>query len=156
MNFEVKTIGTVRIENGKYSIVIQPEYRDGLTNIEGFSYLNVFWWANKCTAKSRENLIEKSPYKKSPEILGVFATRSPFRPNPIALSSIYVIDVDHKNGVIHFPYIDAENDTPVLDIKPYHPCLDRIKNVELPQWCSHWPECYEDSANFDWENEFQF
>ncbi len=156
MNFEVKTIGNIRVENGKYSILIKPEYREGLTNIEGFSYLNIFWWANRCAEKDRDNLIEKSPYKKSPNILGVFATRSPFRPNPIALTPIYVFNVDHENGVINFPYIDAENNTPVIDIKPYHPSLDRIKNVELPQWCRHWPKCYEDSANFDWENEFQF
>ncbi len=156
MNFEIRTIGKVKKEKGKSFICLQPEFRKGLTNIQGFSHLNIFWWADGCQEKDRSVLLIDSPYKSAPSQIGVFATRSPYRPNPIALSPIFVLDVDVEKGVISFPYIDAENGTPVIDIKPYHPCSDRIEKATVPDWCSHWPSSYEESANFDWEKEFNF
>ena len=46
--------------------------------------------------------------------------------------------------------------TPIIDIKPYQPCSDRVKNVQLPDCCSDWPQCYEGSATFDWTTVFNF
>ena len=65
-----------------------------------------------------------------------------------------VLHIDYERGVIHIPYIDAEDGTPILDIKPYHPCSDRVRDVTVPEWCGHWPKWYEDSASFDWAAEF--
>lgn len=86
--------------------------------------------------------------------MGVFATRSPVRPNPIAISPVPVMGIDEDHGMIYIPYIDAEDATPIVDLKPYHPCIDRIKDVQVPAWCSHWPQSYEESASFDWSAEF--
>lgn len=105
------------------------------------------------TEKQRQTLECKKPYKTAPETLGIFATRSPARPNPIAVSITTILEINHKEGIITVPWIDAAPDTPIIDLKPYHPSLDRVKNVTMPKWCSHWPKWYEDSANFDWENE---
>jgi len=44
----------------------------------------------------------------------------------------------------------------VIDIKPYHPAVDRVKNVSTPSWCSHWPQWYEESGDFNWTDEFNF
>ena len=96
------------------------------------------------------------PYQLGPDKMGIFATRSEYRPNPIALTAIPVLQIDHDNGVIYIPFIDAEDGTPIVDIKPYHPSVDRIKAVTVPEWCQHWPEWYEDSAEFDWAAEFTF
>ncbi len=57
-------------------------------------------------------------------------------------------------GGIYVAYIDAEEGTPIIDIKPYHPATDRIRDVQVPEWCDHWPKWYEDSAEFDWQAEF--
>ncbi len=57
-------------------------------------------------------------------------------------------------GHIHIPFIDAEADTLIIDIKPYHPAIDRVRDLVLPDWCSHWPQWHEDSADFDWASEF--
>jgi len=46
--------------------------------------------------------------------------------------------------------------SPVLDIKPYTPSLDRVEAPGVPKWCSHWPKSLEQSEDFDWENEFNF
>ena len=53
-------------------------------------------------------------------------------------------------------YIDAFDCTEVIDIKPYVPSIDRIENPDVPDWCSHWPKSYEESGDFDWEEEFRF
>jgi tRNA (Thr-GGU) A37 N-methylase len=62
--------------------------------------------------------------------------------------------VDVEKGLIVVPWIDAEDGTPILDIKPYHPSTDRIREVKMPRWCQHWPQWYEDSGEFDWSAEF--
>jgi tRNA (Thr-GGU) A37 N-methylase len=72
------------------------------------------------------------------------------RPNPIAVSIAAVQSIDEDAGVIRIPYINAEDGTPILDIKPYHPSVDRLGAVSVPAWCRHWPPWYEDSASFDW------
>jgi tRNA (Thr-GGU) A37 N-methylase len=88
--------------------------------------------------------------------MGIFATRSPVRPNPIALTAVQAIEIDYEKGVIHIAWIDANDGSPVLDIKPYTPSLDRIEAPGVPEWCSHWPKSVEESGHFDWENEFIF
>ncbi len=57
---------------------------------------------------------------------------------------------------IYVPYIDAFVDTPIVDIKPYHTCTDKVAGVSVPKWCEHWPSSYEDSGTFDWSAEFEF
>ena len=79
----------------------------------------------------------KKPYTKGPETIGIFATRSPARPNPIALSVAPVIDIDIAPGIIRVAYIDADDATPVLDIKPYFPATERVRDVSVPAWSSH-------------------
>jgi tRNA (Thr-GGU) A37 N-methylase len=67
---------------------------------------------------------------------------------------VAVISVDVEKGLVIVPWIDAEDGTPILDIKPYHPSSDRIRDVTMPKWCQHWPQWYEDSGEFDWSAEF--
>ena len=74
----------------------------------------------------------------------------------LGIPAVEVIHIDAHRGRIQIAYIDAEDGSPVLDIKPYTPSLDRIDNPGLPDWCSHWPHCVEDSADFNWEDEFNF
>ena len=89
-------------------------------------------------------------------MLGAFATRTPERPNPIALTCAGVTYLDDENGVIGLTYVDAEAGTPVLDIKPYTPSLDRVETPLVPQWCAHWPQSVEASGDFDWSAVFNF
>lgn len=152
-NLDLKIIGTIDISNG-YKIIINKEYIKALKGIEDFKYIQVIYWFDKID--NRNLLVEEKPYKKGPEELGVFATRSPYRPNPIGIETVYLIETDLDNGILYIPYIDAFNNTPVLDIKPYMPSIDRVSEVIMPQWCSHWPDCYEKSGDFNWEDEFNF
>lgn len=155
--FNLKVIGKIHVDDQGMRVVLNKKYIPALMNLDEFSYVNVLWWFDKCNNfKCRTKLIEKNPYKGAPEILGTFATRSPERPNPIGLSCSYITYVDHEKGILGLAYIDADNGTPVLDIKPYTPSLDRVKKPMVPKWCSNWPESVEESGDFDWSTVFNF
>lgn len=149
----INPIGTVRVEKGSFWLDIFPKYVDGLNQLENFSHVNVLWWCHHFdNAKDRQVLQCEQPYQKAPASVGIFATRSPLRPNPIALTIVPIINIA-EGGKIYLPYIDAEDGSPIIDLKPYHPATDRVRDLEVPDWCRHWPQWYEDSASFDWEAE---
>lgn len=153
----LKPIGKIVNNQAEIHIALNKSYLPALEGLDGFSHIQVLWWFSNCdTEASRGKLAEKCPYTHGPAVLGTFATRSPERPNPLALSCVQVTYIDKQNAVIGLAYIDADNDSPVLDIKPYVPSLDRVESPSVPQWCKHWPKCCEESGYFDWESEFNF
>lgn len=92
--------------------VVLPEFVEGLRSIEGFSHLILLYWMDQ--AKSPE-LTFTPPFDNRPR--GIFATRSPRRPNPIGLS---VVAFDGLDGdTLKVRYLDCIDGTPLLDIKPY-------------------------------------
>lgn len=154
---ELKEIGKIKVEGENMFLQINKEYIKGLQGLESFSHIDVLWWFDKCDNSNSRSVLEvNKPYKKAPEKLGVFSTRSPERPNPIALSVTQVTHIDYEKGIIYITYIDAMNDSSILDLKPYTPSVDKVEKPSVPEWCSHWPSCYEKSGDFDWENEFLF
>ncbi|MFD3260209.1 SAM-dependent methyltransferase [Paenibacillus lentus] len=155
--FTVKSIGKLRSDGSGVRIELEKEFIPALTNLEGFVYINVLWWFHHSdTEESRSKLVEKSPYTKSPDTLGTFATRSPERPNPIALTCACITYLDVDNGIIGLAYIDAEDGTPVIDIKPYTPSFDRVEHPIVPNWCANWPKSVEASGDYDWSTVFNF
>ena len=156
-NYQVTPIGRVCVKEEGMFIELEPKYIPALQALDGFSHLNIIWWFSNFDDEKARNIFETSkPYKGAPDVMGIFATRSPIRPNPIALTSVQVIHIDYEKGIVQVAYIDAEDGTPVLDIKPYAPSVDRVETPGVPSWCMHWPKSLEDSGNFDWENEFNF
>lgn len=109
-------------------IVFEPEYRvkEALRGIEDFSHLWLIW---ELSEAKREDW---SPTVRPPRLggnkrVGVFATRSPFRPNPIGLSSVKLIGVEHSaadGDVLIVSGADLMDGTPIYDIKPYLPFTD--------------------------------
>ena len=157
MQFQVEHIGSIGEDGRGFFVAVLPPYREALTGLEDFGYLQLLWWFDRCdNPQDRSRLMEDKPYKKGPEKLGVFATRSPSRPNPIGVSVCYATAVDKAQGLIRLAYIDAFPGTPVLDIKPYTPSLDRVDEPPVPKWCAHWPMSIEESEDFDWAAEFNF
>jgi len=100
---------------------ILPEFEVGLTDIEGFSHLFVIWEFDR---SQESQLLATPPSDNRPH--GVFATRSPRRPNPIALS---VVELIRRDGLLlHVRGVDMLDGTPILDIKP---CLSSIPAEKL-------------------------
>lgn len=150
-------IGT--IENGEAGprIVLAPAYRAGLEGLSAHGHVLVLWWMDRCdNPRDRTTLAAAKPYKKGPDRLGVFAMRSPERPNPIAVSTAAIAYVDEAAGTVGLHWIDAFPGSAVLDLKPYTPGIDRIERPSPPDWCRHWPKSFEESADFDWAAEFNF
>jgi tRNA-Thr(GGU) m(6)t(6)A37 methyltransferase TsaA len=91
---------------------ILPEFELGLTDIEGFSHLMVIWAFDRSHGF---DLLGMPPSDNRPH--GVFATRSPRRPNPIGLTVVELLR--RENGLLHVRGVDMLDGTPILDIKPY-------------------------------------
>jgi tRNA-Thr(GGU) m(6)t(6)A37 methyltransferase TsaA len=156
-NFNVNSIGKISVNKEGMFIKLEQKYVPALQALNGFSHLNVIWWFSDFDTEEARNILETpKPYKKAPEVMGIFATRSPVRPNPIALTAVEIINIDYENGTIQIADIDANDNSPVLDIKPYTPGADRVESPDVPEWCCHWPMSLEESENFDWEKEYNF
>lgn len=150
-------IGHITAKDGTFAAVLSPSCRQALSGLDGFSHVQLLWWFHGCDVPaSRAKRSEASPYRRGPAVLGTFATRSPERPNPIALSCARVLDLRPAEGILLLDYLDADDGSPLLDIKPYTPSLDRVESPALPAWCAHWPMSREASAHFPWEDEFNF
>lgn len=116
------------VESLKAMIIFEPEYRNphALRGLEGFSHIWLIWQFSKAVSESW------SPTVKPPRLggntrMGVFATRSPFRPNAIGLSSVKLDGIEyHKEygPILHILGADLMDNTPIYDIKPYLPYTD--------------------------------
>lgn len=101
-------------------IVLEPSYRapEALRGLDGFDYLWLIWGFSLNRSGSA-GLTVRPPRLGGNERIGVFASRSPFRPNGLGLSSVRIESVDYENGIIHVSGADLADGTPVYDIKPY-------------------------------------
>lgn len=109
-------------------IVFTPEYRnpDALRGIEGFSHLWLIWEFSKAKREAWSPTV-RPPRLGSSARMGVFATRSPFRPNPIGLSCVRLERVElytPQGPILHVLGADLMDGTPIFDIKPYLPYAD--------------------------------
>lgn len=111
-------------------IMIFKEFIEALKGIEEFSHMYVLFWLNKISTKNIPLQVHPRGRKDLP-LVGVFATRSMFRPNPIGLTIVKIIDV--KKNMISVSGLDAFNLSPVLDIKPYD-YWDNNKEISVPKW----------------------
>ena len=106
------------------TIVFTPEYRnpDALRGLEGFSHLWLIWEFSANEGKTQWQPTVRPPRLGGNDRMGVFATRSPFRPNPLGLSCVEIdsVQIDSPEGpVIHVKGADLMDGTPIFDIKPY-------------------------------------
>lgn len=154
MNMFLKSIGKVMMDNEGFYIEIKEDYLKALNGIQDFSHIHILWWANGFDEEEYRAVLEtQKPYKNAPDVMGLFATRSPVRPNPIMMTAAALLRLD--GGKLRIAYIDAEPGTPVIDIKPYYPCFDFVTTAATPSWASTWPKSLEESAVFDWSTVFE-
>jgi len=116
------------VDSLRSTIIFEPEFRnpDALRGIEGYSHLWLIWQFSEAVQK------DWSPTVRPPRLggntrMGVFATRSPFRPNNLGLSSVRLLGVEQTEEygmVLHVAGADLMDGTPIFDIKPYIPYSD--------------------------------
>jgi tRNA-Thr(GGU) m(6)t(6)A37 methyltransferase TsaA len=119
---------------------ILEAFRPALRQLNHFSHVTVFWWADRHDNERSRRIMQTEPPYASGKLTGVFATRAEYRPNPIAMTTCKVLNVDEENGTVRIANIDAYDGTPVVDLKAYFPVCDRVKEATIPEWLSDWPE----------------
>jgi len=138
MQFSIKPIGVIRSpykdmdqapHQGRFSkeiaeIEIFPEFEEGLKDIETCSHLIVLYWLDRAR---RDTLTAVPPHDGKEH--GVFATRSPHRPNPIGFAVVELLE--RRGRVLRVKGLDALDKTPVIDIKPYSSEIDCIENARI-------------------------
>ncbi len=118
-----------RVKDLTARIVFLPEYRhpDALKGIEGFSHLWLLWHFSEAKLSENFRPTVRPPRLGGNKTEGVFATRSPFRPSPIGLSSVRLLGIEEterEGRVLLVSGVDLMDGTPILDIKPYLPSSD--------------------------------
>jgi len=131
--FELFPIGFVRKSGDITSIVIERAYTDALLGLGEFSHIIVVSWFHKNDRPEKRRVLQVHPRgDRSNPLTGVFATRSPVRPNLIALSTCKILNLE--NRIVRVDKIDAFDGTPVLDIKPCLSGNELMQDVRVPDW----------------------
>ena len=113
-----------RLTRETAALEVFAEFAAGLKDVEQASHLIVLYW---CDRADRERLQTRTPY--GPEIRGVFACRSPSRPNPIAFCVVELLGREEDRLLVRG--CDALDESPLLDIKPYSPGIDSFPEARL-------------------------
>lgn len=122
-----KNMNAARERGGTATVTVDTPYRAGLAGLAGFSHVVILSWFEQAP----RNLIVQKPRHAS-DAKGVFALRSPARPNPIGLHVARIVALDVEQGVIELDAIDALDGTPVIDLKPYFASVDAIADATRP------------------------
>ncbi len=131
--FVMTPVGKVVKSSGKTYLEIFEPYRDALLGLDDFSYVMVFIWFDRSDDPKKRATLRVHPQRDmSKPLRGVFATRSPRRPNLIGLYVCRMRAV--KDDRIEVESIDAFNNTPIVDFKPYIPAIDSFPDAKVPSW----------------------
>jgi tRNA-Thr(GGU) m(6)t(6)A37 methyltransferase TsaA len=134
---ELKFIGVVESVGELSKIRIFQEFCEGLQNLNEFSHIIVFYWFHLRSSEQDRKVLKVVPKRhlEAPQV-GVFASRSPNRPNPIGFSIVELIKID--GCILIVKGLDAFEGSPIIDIKPYLP-EEFISNAKAPKWAMHKP-----------------
>ena len=139
-NIELEPIGfvktnTIRKEVKKRSnvseIILREDLVETLHGIEDFSHLYVMFWMHEVPKEERKTVKVHPRGRRDLPLLGIFATRTPHRPNPIGLTLVELIKVNDNTLTIRG--LDAYDGTPIIDIKPFD-MWDTTEDVKVPKW----------------------
>jgi tRNA-Thr(GGU) m(6)t(6)A37 methyltransferase TsaA len=123
-----KNMAAARASGEQASLEIEPQYRQGLAGLAGTSHVVILSWLGFAP----RNLIVQHPrHAAAPK--GVFALRSPARPNPVGLHVARLVALDAEAGLLTLDAIDVLDGTPVIDLKPYFASIDSFPDAAPPR-----------------------
>ncbi len=131
---ELRFIGVVE-KAGKQEAKVRVflEFCAGLKGIEDFSHLIILYWIHLRDSEKERRTLLVFPRRHAVDVeTGVFACRSPSRPNPIGLCVVELLKIE--GCTLTVKGLDAFEDSPIIDIKPYIPRADSISNARVPEW----------------------
>lgn len=140
----LQPIGVVRNEVKEYKrsgwgevtseVVLDEELAESLEGLEQFSHIIVVFWMHKAPAGMKHPVKVHPRGRADLPLVGLFATRAPFRPNSLGVSVVKLAGIERN--VLTVVGLDAMDGTPVIDIKPFMPPLDNPAGVRMPDWVS--------------------
>lgn len=131
-DYVLHTMGVVAKENGEIALDILPAFQDAVSGLESYSHVVVLYWFDRNDRPEKRRILRVHP-RADPRnpLTGVFATRSPVRPNPIGLSVCKIRSV--TGGRVLVDSIDAFDGSPILDLKPYISQMDCVPAAKGPK-----------------------
>ena len=127
-----KAVGREVRDRSKISeIVLHPDLVEALEGIEDFSHIFIIFWMHEIVDKDRRVTKVHPRGRRDLPLIGIFGTRTPLRRNPIGLTLVELLEV--RDNILVVRGLDAFNNTPVLDIKPYDP-WDAAEDAKVPEW----------------------
>ena len=137
----LKAIGTVRNavrqptkrdwEKVVSEIVVNTSLTEALDNLDEFSHITVLYWMHQAAENKPPTKVHPMGNQELPAV-GLFATRSPNRPNPVGKATVRLLK--RQGNILKVEGLDAIDGTPVIDIKPYIPGYDSVTNARVPSW----------------------
>jgi tRNA-Thr(GGU) m(6)t(6)A37 methyltransferase TsaA len=112
-------------------IIIDPELSEALDGLDGFSHIIVLYWIHRHHPGKAPTRVHPRGNRAKP-LTGLFATRSPHRPNPLGKATVRLLRRQENRLTVEG--LDAIDGTPVLDIKPYIPGYDSAEDARVPSW----------------------
>jgi len=136
--FKLEVIGRVELKGAAAAIRLFDAYAEGLLGLEQWSHVQVLYWFDKNDTPDKRKVLRVHPRgNRENPLTGVFACRSPFRPNLIGLTVCRIVGVE--GGVVRVDALDAFDGTPVLDLKPFTPADAPLQGVKVPTWARRGP-----------------
>lgn len=133
--FELFPVGHVTAAGAPARIRILEPFLEALLGLEEWSHLNILYWFDRNDTAEKRRILRVHPRgDRTNPLTGVFACRSPFRPNLIALTVSRLVSVE--GPIVTVERIDALEGTPVLDIKPLVPLDFAVADLRVPRWAS--------------------
>ena len=116
-------------------IEIEDRLSDALDGIEEFSHVIVLWWMHRLETSDMPLRVHPNRNPEKP-LKGIFAVRTPNRPNPIGHAVVRLLSRD--NNTLRVEGLDALNGSPVIDLKPYIVASDAVPDANTPSWLAGW------------------
>ena len=131
--YQIFPVGVINKGDKSVTIEIYEEYGEALLGLDQCSHIMVLSWFHKNDTPEGRGVLRVHPRgNRQNPLTGVFATRSPNRPNLIALYICKILSIDEN--MIYIEDIEAFDESPVIDIKPYIPRIDSIPDATFPDW----------------------
>ena len=118
-------------ENVASKIVVNSSLTEALDNLDEFSHIIVLYWMHQVAGNKLSTKVHPMGNQELPAV-GLFATRSPNRPNPVGKATVRLLK--RQGNILKVEGLDAIDGTPVIDIKPYIPGYDSATNAKVPPW----------------------
>jgi tRNA-Thr(GGU) m(6)t(6)A37 methyltransferase TsaA len=134
----VRFIGLVEEADELAKVRIFPQFCEGIRGLNEYSHIIVLYWFHLRDSEGERQTLKVIPKRHpgAPEV-GVFASRSPSRPNPIGLCVTILVKIE--NCTLTLKGLDALKGSPIVDIKPYLPRADLVPNARVPEWTQQGP-----------------